>query len=98
MSGRSVVVKTMLSKICRRSRAVEVVSSRGRRRGASSHAAGRVSRRRRGARAEESDGGGLHISVSGERGAVQIITVSGSLPVNRTTSYRYEMKNPPLVI
>ncbi len=43
-------------------------------------------------------GGPVRVSIgSGENGR-QTITVAGSLPPNRTVSYRYTMRNPPLVI
>jgi PBP4 family serine-type D-alanyl-D-alanine carboxypeptidase len=42
--------------------------------------------------------GGLRVSVTGDRGEKQTIRVSGGLTANRTSSYRYEMKNPPLVV
>lgn len=42
--------------------------------------------------------GPIKVSVTTGENGKQIITVSGSLPPNRTVSHRYQMKNPPLVI
>jgi PBP4 family serine-type D-alanyl-D-alanine carboxypeptidase len=42
--------------------------------------------------------GPLKVSLSTGENGKQIITVTGSLPTNRTVSYRYQMKNPPQVI
>jgi PBP4 family serine-type D-alanyl-D-alanine carboxypeptidase len=42
--------------------------------------------------------GALRVSVTGDRDGKQTIRVSGGLLANRTSSYRYEMKNPPLVV
>ncbi|MEP7219538.1 MAG: D-alanyl-D-alanine carboxypeptidase, partial [Bacteroidota bacterium] len=42
--------------------------------------------------------GPLKIALSAGENGRQVITVTGSLPPNRTVSYHYRMKNPPLVI
>jgi PBP4 family serine-type D-alanyl-D-alanine carboxypeptidase len=42
--------------------------------------------------------GPIKVSIATAENGKQIITVTGSLPPNRTVSYRYQMKNPPLVI
>jgi len=42
--------------------------------------------------------GGLKVSLATNDEGRQVITVNGTLPANRTVSYRYQMKNPPLVI
>lgn len=42
--------------------------------------------------------GPVRVSLSTGENGRQVITVSGSLPPGRTVSYRYQMKNPPLVI
>ncbi len=42
--------------------------------------------------------GPLRVSVTSDENGKQIITVSGSLAPNRTVSYRYTMRNAPMVI
>lgn len=42
--------------------------------------------------------GPVRVSLTAGENGRQIITVSGSLPPGRTVSYRYQMKNPPMVI
>jgi PBP4 family serine-type D-alanyl-D-alanine carboxypeptidase len=48
--------------------------------------------------AVRSSAGPLKVSVTGDRTGKQVITVTGGLAANRTVSYHYEMKNPPLII
>lgn len=42
--------------------------------------------------------GPLKVQVTGSRDGEQIIMVTGTLMANRTVSYRYEMKNPALIV
>jgi PBP4 family serine-type D-alanyl-D-alanine carboxypeptidase len=42
--------------------------------------------------------GPLKVSLASTDDGRQIITVNGSLPANRTVSYRYQMKNPALIV
>ena len=42
--------------------------------------------------------GPLRVTLTGTADGRQVITVSGSMPPGRTASYRFAMKNPPLVI
>lgn len=50
------------------------------------------------AAAPASTAGSLRVSIAGARDQRQVIQVSGGLSAGRSMSYRYEMKNPPLVV
>lgn len=53
---------------------------------------------RKGRSKGRSSGGGVSVALSVAPGGKQVITISGTLAPGRTVSYRYAMKDPPMVI